>query len=539
MGILDFFKSKEKVVESESVGIPKIQQDIWLGRGDYNYNPIIDTYWDGEKTPGELGAVENTTPDYLKLRLRAHDMNLKTDIVKIITGKFFKWVVGSGLKLQSEFDENVLKISGVNKDLSQMKSDIESLFNLYTNSNYSDYQEKDNFHEKASEAFKTSFLGGDCLCIIRFEDQGPTIQVIDGQQVENPFDEKDKEDGNVIRHGIEINKKGQHVAFWVKIDSEMSEEPIEFKRVKAKNSNGNLVAWMIYGNKHRIDHHRGIPVISSILEKIAKLDRYVEASVKKAEETANVVYAFEHSDKSTGENILTQSLTGKKVDGKSPESAFEQNGRTAAAMRQTTSGTVINLAPESKLASLSNPNETSFNEFFRAVFTALCAAVDIPEEVALQKYEQNYSSSRAAINGWEHIVEIYRIKFADKFYKPFYKAWFEYQVLTNKINCPEYINAKSKKDLMCLEAFYKSRFTGKKMPHIDPLKEAKAIRSMLGETTAPLISHEQAAEMLGAGDWGSNYKKYLEEDKLIPKPELDVKNENNGKKPAMESKPKA
>ena len=212
-----------------------------------------------------------------------------------------------------------------------------------------------------------------------------------------------------------MNAKGEHIAFWVKVDGKL--EP---KRIKAKGKNGTLMAWMIYGEKARIDHHRGIPVISSILEKVAKLDRFVEASVSKAEQVANVVYSFEHNVDGTGEAI---NFSSKVNTGKTKETSFEKSGRTANQMRQSTSNQVFNLPPGATLKSLSSQSETTFNEFFRAVFVTLCAAVDIPEEVALQKYEQNYSSSRAAINGWEHIIEIYRQEFAKKFYEPFYRAW--------------------------------------------------------------------------------------------------------------------
>lgn len=519
----------ETVSESRSI--------LFIGNGRVGYNPIMDDVFDGEKTPGELGAVYDTMPDYLRLRLRAYDMNLKTDIVKIITGKFFKWVVGNGLKLQAEPDENVLRISGITADMTTFKKDVESLFNLYANSKYSDYHKKDWFHDKAAEAFKTAFLGGDCLCVLRVDKFGPNIQIIDGQQVSSPFDDKEKGDGNTIHHGIEMDKGGRHIAFWISVGGDQS--TIEHKRILAENSNGNLMAWMVYGNKERIDHHRGIPVISSILEKISKLDRYVEASVTKAEQTANVVYAFEHDDSSTGENILTQQLSSKKNTGDSEETVFEKNGRTAAMLRQSTSGTVMNLTPGSKLISLANSGETSFNEFFRAIFIGLCASVDIPEEVALQKYEQNYSSSRAAINGWEHIVEIYRQKFSKKSYEPFYRVWLEYQILTEKVKAPGFLEAQANGDFMAVEAYFNARFTGKKMPHIDPLKEAKAIRSLLGDDTTALISFEQAAEAMGSGDWMSNYKKHLEELKLVPKEEpIDDTSKNNQQKPPVVDKSK-
>lgn len=519
--------------KAKQTGVPRMENPpapptpknlIYIGDGRVGFNPILDDTFDGEKTPGELGSVYDTKPDHLRLRLRAYDLNLKTDIIKVITGKFFKWVVGTGLKLQSEPSKEVLEIFNINLDVSKFKKRTEALFDLYAKSTYSDYHGRDWLHKKAQEAFKTAFLGGDALCVIRFGEHGPNVQVIDGQQVQTPFDDKGKGEGNVIHKGVEVNKKGEHIAFWVAVDSEET-GIVKHQRIEAKNKNKNVVAWMVYGTKERIDHYRGIPMISSILEKVSKLDRFVEASVKKAEETANVVYAFEHNEDSTGENILTQSLSSKRTDGTSEETAFEQTGRTAAMMRQSTSSMVLNLTPGSKLVNLHSQSETTFNEFFRAVFSTLCASVDIPEEVALQKYEQNYSSSRAAINGWEHIVEIYRQDIVSKkFYEPFYRAWLEWQILNGLIDAPMFIQSKTSKEVMIVEAYCNARFTGKKMPHIDPLKEAKAVRAMIGDDNVAFISYEQATEMLGAGDWESNYTKYLEERDLVPD---EIKNQND------------
>ncbi|AGF91665.1 hypothetical protein CDPG_00061 [Cellulophaga phage phi47:1] len=86
------------------------------------------------------------------------------------------------------------------------------------------------------------------------------MQVIDGEHIEDPFDDTGKAQGNNIVKGIEINSKGEYVAFWVSNKSESSNEllngMIGHTRIEAVNSNGNLVAWMMYGDKARIDHHR-------------------------------------------------------------------------------------------------------------------------------------------------------------------------------------------------------------------------------------------------------------------------------------------
>jgi len=484
---------------------------------------IVYDVFDGEKTQGELGDIVSSVPDHLGLRLRAFDLDLKTDIIKVITGKFFKFVVGSGLKLQAEPKGKVLSIFGINEDLEKFKEEVESLYSLYSESEYSDYTKKDCIHDKAAEAFKAAFLGGDCLTVIRVEKEGPNIQVIDGQQVETPFDDKGKAQGNTIKHGIEMNGRGEHVAFWVCVETKIDGE-VKHQRILAKNDNGNVVARMVYGDKARIDHHRGIPRISSILEKVSKLDRYVEASVSKAEQTANIVYAFEHDENSTGENPLVTNLSSRKKAEDDCRTTFEKTGRTADSLRQSTSGTVLNLPNGSKINSLSAPSETNFNEFFRSVFVVLCASVDIPEEVALQKYEQNYSSSRAAINGWDYIVGIYRKKFARDFYRPFYRVWLDYNVYKGNIKSNGFLKARGLESKMALEAYYNARFLGRKMPHIDPLKEAKAVRSMLGDDITPLISREQAVEYLGSGDWSENYKKYTQESKSVSKEDLSQQN---------------
>lgn len=525
MGLFDLFSGKRVGELENEVKELKESNNLLIEHNTGINNPIIGDVYDGEKTPGEMGAIYDTLPNHLKLRLRAYDANLKTDIVKIITGKFFKWVVGSGLKLQAEPNKTVLGLSGVDtSNIKDFQKNVEALFNLYSNSKYSDYHKKDWLHEKANEAFQVSFLGGDCLCVLRVDKKyGVNVQVIDGQHICTPLDEALEENSN-IKNGIEINSKGEHVAFWVKkrgVNDDLTDKD-SFERIEAVVG-GRTMAWMIYGTKHRIDHHRGIPVISSILEKIAKLDRYVEASVSKAEQTANLAYFIEHDINSTGENVLAQSL-GVKKDNETLDSSYEKSGRTANMIRQSTPNQVFNMPQGSRVKSLSSPSETQFNEFFRSVFYALCSAVDIPPEVALQQYEQNYSSSRAAINGWEHIVEVYRKKFAKKFYEPFYRVWLETQILSGKIDAPDFLKLKNRGDFMAIEAYFNARFTGKKMPHIDPLKEAKAIRAMLGEDNTALISREQATENLSGGNWEENYSKFIEEEKLIPKKENDTKN---------------
>lgn len=491
--------------------------------------------FDGEKTDGELGPPVDLVPHHEGLHYRAYEAQLKSDIVKMITGKFFKWVIGNGLKLQSEPEETVLKSEGINEDLIDFRKTVEARFKVFSNSRLSDFSKMTNLHRRASEAFKTAFLSGDALCIMRVENGKPNIQVIDGAEVMNPlfdskFHEEAKSRGNKIYHGIEINDRGEHIAFYVRVDSDDNHFG-EVERIQARGDQSNrLMAWMVYGDKHRINHHRGIPRISAILEKVEKLDRYTEASVAGAEERAKIVFAIEHSKDSTGENPMIDQMRRTMGNQRESLNPYEEGAKVSKNIATTTNKQTFNLPIGSKLSTLASQQEDQYEPFFNAVFVQLCAAIDIPPEVALQKYSSNYSASRAAINGWGYIVDVYRKNFEFDFYKNFYRTWLELEILMGKIKSPGLMKAIFDEDEFLIETFCNCKFTGVNMPHIDPLKEVKAVREMLGDRNkgeVPLISHDGASEQLNQGDWSENYKKYKEEIKNVDIDNFNDSNSNN------------
>lgn len=505
--------------------------DIYGDSSNYSQQyPILTRKFDGEKTPGELGVIFNSIPDYNAIRLRAYDAELRTDLVKIITDRFFKWTVGSGLKLQSEINKDVLKTEGIDEDFISLQEKIEARFLVYAKSKFSDYSRMTNLHEKAMEAKRTSFVGGDCLVVCRIEKEGVNVQVIDGTHIKSPIDlgeeQKVKQRGNYLKHGVEFNGRGEHVGFYVCSLSLLKGETFEYIPAYGKNSKIKL-AWLIYGDKNRVDHVRGISCITSILEKVNKLDRYTEAAVSKAEQAANIAYTIEHDNTSTGESPVDKVLSQKAKLIGTVQDGYSLADGLANRISETTSNQTFNMPIGASLKSFGSDIETDYAQFESAIFNKLCAAVGVPPEVALQMYNSNYSASRAAINAWGYIIELSREKISDDFYRPFYKIWLLNEILQNKIEAPGYVIGLLKDDFMVTDSYSQCRFIGKNMPHIDPLKEVKAIRAMLGDVTkqeAPLINYEQATEMLNAGEWSENYSKFLEEDKKVVKPKI----ENNG-----------
>jgi hypothetical protein len=544
MGILQFFGFKKTEEKSSETNSMVYHTDVSYG---HTY-PIIEKKWDGEKTLGELGNVVRNIPDFQKLRLRSYDAYATIDTVKIIASKFFYWTIGSGLKLQVEPNRNVLESEGIVNDASvyaNFQKNVESRFMVYANSKETDYLKEKNLHELALDAYQGEFLGGDVLVIVRFNDNGPNIQLISGEHVCNPgldgnyYSDAEKK-GNYIENGIEINKMGAHVAYFVRLKKK--DKGIEqYERIPAKGAKtGKRLAWLISKNKISPDHLRGVPAMAQSLEKINKLDRYVEAAVTNAEQGAKIVYSIEHEEFSTGENPLDQIVARKRSPGILANSNGDVDNPQVLAdglanrIAQTTSGQAYNMPNGAKLKAFDSKIETNFAEFHGTVFKSISAGVDVPPEVAMQEYNSNYSASRAAINSFGYIIVINRQKFANDFYIPFYKLWLEWQILNKKVVAPGYIE--NINNFMVTESYTQCRFIGKNMPHIDPLKEIKAVREMLGVDGAiPLISREQAVEMLNIGQWDENFMKYLEEENIIPKEELEEDKSQNNNSDAEEN----
>ncbi len=530
MGLLSFLGLQK--IQEQTESIVEVQPKSSVSYQDNNFvlgyeYAVVNKKWDGEKTLGELGTIVNNIPDYKRLRLRSYNAYATIDTFKTIATKYFYWKIGSGLKLQAEPNLTVLESEGLNlsdAEATEIQKVIEARFLIWANSKQSDYLKQKNLHQLASDFDKGKYLGGDNLLIVRFDASGPTIQFVSGEFVENPgIDTNYVTDaqarGNFVEHGIEIDAEGKHVAYFVRIKVKNGVD--KYERVPAYGEkSGKRLAWLVSGEKISPDHLRGVPAMSQSLEKINKLDRYVEAAVTKAEQAANIVHTIKHKEFSTGESPVMDAVKRVRGEVVAPGLDAEQQKVLADGLAnriaQQTSGTAYNMPVGAELESFESTIETDFGTFHSTVFNGISAGANVPPEVAMQSFNSNYSASRAAINSFGYFITVDRQDLAEQFYIPIYKLWVEYEILNKKISAKGYVE--NIDNVMVTEAYTQCRFLGKDMPHIDPLKEAKSIELMLGLN---LISREQATEMLGAGSWDENFKKRLKEDELIPKEEVD------------------
>ncbi|MCH9620992.1 MAG: hypothetical protein S4CHLAM20_04060 [Chlamydiia bacterium] len=479
--------------------------------------------YDGEKTPGEIGNIKRYIPEFRRLRLRSWQSFFESEITQDVINKFVIWSVGSGLRLQAEPVRLVLQSNGVSLS-SDFNREVETRFALYAKSEESDYSSVFSLNKRAAECKKNAIVSGDCLVILRVDTLGNVkVQLVDGEHLQNPFfGSRDlltlTRRGNSVSHGIEKNSKGKHVAYWV------VNKKGEIKRISARDRSGNKRAYLVYGSKYRLDHDRGMPLISVVLETLKKLDRYKEATVASAEERAKIVYAFEHDKDAIGSNPIqshvAESISGTKV--KTEDDSFTVVDNEKANIALTTEKSIINLPPGAKIVPVSNDNDLNYEGFYRPNVDMICAAIGIPPEVALSKYDSNFSASRAALKDWENTLNVDRFDFSVQFYQPIYALWLSVQIAMGKIKVSNYDSYSNE----MINALNNARWIGTTVPHIDPLKEVKAEREKLGVSgkSVPLTTAERAIETLGGGDYETIARQYSEELKLAPKPEQKNKN---------------
>lgn len=454
--------------------------------------------YDGEKTPNELGTAYNFELDYLTLRMRAWEAFIKSTVIQTAIKNYCLWIVGSGLKFQAEPAKEYLLLRGINiGDGRDFANTIEAQFRLFCNSKESVYSKQMNLHALAGEALKNAILSGDVLIIERYSGYQPTVQIIDGCYVHNPTNFGDIEAvnaaGNNLINGVEVSTTGEHIAYWVEQDDG------ECVRILANPSGlkGKRQAWLLYGLRHKINDTRGMSLLTAVMERDAKLDRYLEASVGAAEENSKIPFTFEHNVNGMGDNPAFKHLAQTMGVAKTVNNETNTLDGYATHIAQTTGKQVYNMPPGAQLKTNTSHSDPNFNNFYTPNAELIYATIGIPPEVAMGKYNGSYSGSRAANKSWEFKMKVERVNtLTEFFYKPIYEFWFLINFYKGNITAPGYREAIMNNDWLIVQAYNGCRFIGSGVPHIDPVVEVTAERLKLGSMydSVPLESGEQAAE---------------------------------------------
>jgi lambda family phage portal protein len=490
--------AEEKSVKNYSAYLKKIVMDSFRD------------YWDGSKFTGSLGPVsESTFVDYWTLRRRSLNL-FKTNIYARGVIRRLVWnEINTGLVATPTPRASVLF---PNKDALESENEavewgekIAAQFDLYSSTpSVFDWGKKDTFGSFQEKVRLESLICGDGIIISRIDKETglPRWQWVNGNHIRTP-DVQNLKENHYIRHGVEFDKWGKRVAYYVQseVNGEYSYERIP---VRAERS-GRLVSWMVYGSEHFIDDVRGEPFLSDSIYMLKDLDRTRDAEVRAALVNAMIPLFIEEAPQTIAIPRPSGGIGGATLASVNPAipSIPQSQGLPPGydVLPPTNQidimnpGTIYKTPTGGKITSFqTNRPNVNYSTFEKSVIATLAWSHGLPPEILMLEFQGSYSASRQANNEFEVYLKRFTQRFSEAVTRPIYDEFFDQMVLTGALSLPGFAKAMMSGDWKTIEAWKGCAWTGLSRPSVDRLKEANASVVLLdsGLTTYDIESRRHS-----------------------------------------------
>lgn len=478
---------------NDTAALPVIQlQDL--------LTPNAPSRWkwdDGERYAGGYGLTNILIADYWTLRLRSAELFETNLYARGLIRRLVTNEINTGLELEAMPQELIL---GQQQDaLADWSEDVETRFHLWAMTpKLCDYNEQETFGGLQAKARQEALVAGDVLVVLHQDRRTglPRIQLVNGSSVGTPMANPRR--GNTILHGVEIDKQGRHQAYWILQDD------MTYKRLPAwGEKSGRRLAWMIYGTDKRLDHVRGRPMLSLIMQSLKEVDRYRDAALRKA--VLNSMLAM--FIKKDGDKMGTKPITGgavRKGTGVTTDSTGVARNFNVAELMP---GTVIDeLAPGEEPQGFHNQGtDEKFGEFEEAMIQTVAWANEIPPEILRLAFSNNYSASQAAINEFKMYLNRFRTQFGSALCARVYEEWLLSETLQGKVPAPGLLEAwRDPAAYDQYTAWVSSDWSGHIKPSTDIFKQARGYEILVANGW---ISNDRASRELTGTKFSQNIKK--------------------------------
>lgn len=472
--------------------------------------PSRYVWHDGEKFPGGYGATQIPWTDYWTLRARSADLYLRNLYARGIIRRMVTNEINVGLHLEATPEEAIL---GYEQDgLSDWGENVENRFSLWANNpQLCDHYEKHTFGELQAMARRESLVVGDVLVVLRQDPKTrlPRIQLVNGARVQTPMSAMlgRAPNGNKVVHGVEIDSNGRHVAFHV-----LQDDGLTSKRLPARGEkSGRRLAWLVYGTDKRLDEVRGQPMLALILQALKEIDRYRDATLRKAVIASMLSIFIEKTQDKHG----TRPLTNAGISLRSDVAADNAGAKRSFNVADFLPGVVLDelQVGETPKSFQSNIASEKFGEFERAIVQAFAWASEIPPEILMLSFNSNYSASQAAINEYKLYLNPMRTWFGGSFCTPIYHEWLLSETLDQRIIAPGMLEAwRDPKQYDTRAAWVDCGWAGNIKPAVDLSKLVSGYATMIAEG---FITRDRAARELTGTKFSKNVQRLAIENKQL------------------------
>ncbi len=390
------------------------------------------------------------------LRQRSRDLYmgapLTTGAIKTIVTN----VVGNGLKVKPSIKHEILNID---REVARIKEkEIKEHFELWNKSRV-DNAGTMTFDEIQSLVLLTVLVSGECFIKLNYFESKRNpynlrLQIIEPDRILTPQGQ-DK----IYTSGVKLNDYGEIISYCIASKHPLSTkmEKVTYVDVPVFTKEGSLQMIHLFNNE-RPEQLRGVPLLSPVIEVMKQMSRYTEAEIAAA--VVSSMFAvfikkeLETNSEGLGESPIDES---QRID-QSPKS-FELSP-----------GGIFELEPGEQIetANPGRPN-TAFEGFLTAMLRQVGSAIEVPYELLIKHFTNNYSSSRAALlEAWK-MFRKRREWFSDNFTQVIYEEFLRELFLTGQIELQNYDSSP-----IITKAWSNAQWNGASQGQIDPLKEITA-----------------------------------------------------------------
>lgn len=426
------------------------------------------------------------------LRIRSRDLYAGGGLGRGIPATMVTNVVGWGLRPKPKIDREVLGIS--EEAAAEWERQALRWFTMWAKSPMCDATRQHTYWEMQELAFRSELVSGDVISTFGMKPntRNPfqtVIRLIEADRLCTPESSgesqaENTDSGGRIVDGVEIDKEGEIVAYHIATYHPLQDEnpgDITWERIEAYGKDTGMPNVLHVMCAERPEQHRGIPYISGAIEQIKQLDRYMDAEL-----AASIVAAMLTV-------FITNDGTNDDEYDSINDSIAEEDKVTDDSMKiELGNGNVYELPPGKKVDKVGDSRApTAFDAYTQQIITMIGSGQEMPYEVAMHRYDSNFTAANAARLDFWKVVTKYRERFTQQFCQPIYEAVITEAVAMGLLDAPGFFD-----DPMVRDAWCGCRWNGTSRGHVQPVQEANAakIRMEAGITTG----EQEAMEYSGA-----------------------------------------
>lgn len=444
-------------------------------------------------------ADSDILPDLATLRDRSRDLVRNHPLAGGAIKTKVTHVVGTGFRLQSRIDRDVVNLTEEAADA--LEATIEREWRLFFDTKDLDISRTLTGNGLTQMVYQQSKENGDVFVLLPLKKlPGATyarrLQVIEADRICN----KDNViDTDTLSGGIEKDESGAPVNYHI-LDVHpgkmMSAKANTWKTIPAFGEKTGLRNIIHLYKPTRPGQSRGVPDLAPVIELFKQLSRYTEAEIMAAVISGFFTVFIESEHGGGGNAPFTYSNMG------------DETGQTGSDKdMKLGNGLIMELNPGEKIHD-SNPGRpnANFDPFVMAILRQIGCGLEIPFEILIKHFTASYSAARAALLEFWAYVKSERQWLVENFLQIVFEIWMYEAVASGRISAPGFFA-----DAGIRKAYCGCVFVGPAKGQINEQNEVKAAVERVNAGLSTL-AHE-TTELTGQ-DWERNHKQQAKEKKM-------------------------